>query len=106
MNTSFTKHCALAAPAVTGPVRSASTSSLRALTLCVSRFTLLLLAGSALAQTSGTYENDGQVLVPPYIAPNIDATNFINKGQFIINFTNIDLVLPIYPPFAGIGPPP
>lgn len=48
----------------------------------------LLLACSAVAQSGGTYRNDGFIIVPPLIAPNIDAGTFVNNGQFIINFTN------------------
>src|SRR5262245_9687997 len=45
----------------------------------------LIAASSAFAQA---YRNDGFVIVPPLIAPNIDAPTFVNNGQFIINFTN------------------
>ncbi len=48
----------------------------------------LLLACSAVAQSGATYRNDAFIIVPPLIAPNIDAGTFINNGQFVINFTN------------------
>ena len=46
-----------------------------------------LIAGLACAQQS-TYENSGIFAAPPEIPPNIDAINFINDGQFVINLTN------------------
>lgn len=54
----------------------------------------LLLANSAFAQAS-TYRNDGFIIVPPLVAPNIDASTFVNNGQFVINFTN-QPVPPVY----------
>src|SRR4051794_20091844 len=42
---------------------------------------VLLVSG----QPIPTYQNDGIVEVPPQIAPQIDATNFINNGNFDIN---------------------
>src|SRR5436305_7429213 len=51
-------------------------------------FAGLLCACSAIAQAGAAYRNDGFVIVPPLIAPNIDATTFVNNGQFVINFTN------------------
>src|SRR5436309_1194082 len=48
----------------------------------------LLLVNSAFTQAGANYRNDGFVIVPPLIAPNIDATTFVNNGQFVINFTN------------------
>ncbi len=51
---------------------------------------LAALAQAAWAQIPGTYENDGQVLCPPDVPPNIDATNFVNNGRFLITFTNSD----------------
>jgi hypothetical protein len=48
-----------------------------------------------------TYENPGFFAAPPEIPPNIDALNFVNDGQFIINFTNTVWLLPPYQP-----PPP
>ena len=48
----------------------------------------LLSVCSSFGQAAGTYRNDGYIIVPPLIAPNIDATTFVNNGQFIINFTN------------------
>jgi len=53
----------------------------------------LLLACSAFGQAAGIYRNDGFVIVPPLIAPNIDATTFVNNGQFIINFTNSTVIV-------------
>src|ERR1051326_4112235 len=50
-------------------------------------FTALALAWSALGQDL-TYENSGLFSAPPEIPPNIDAPNFVNDGQFIINLTN------------------
>src|SRR6266404_5582952 len=58
-------------------------------------------ACSTLAQTAGTYENPGLVLAPPDIPPQVDATNFVNAGQFIINFTNNLVTLPDFPPAPG-----
>lgn len=45
-----------------------------------------------------TYENPGFFSAPPEIPPNIDALNFVNDGQFIINFTNTVWLLPPYQP--------
>jgi hypothetical protein len=59
----------------------------------------LALAWSAFAQTGATYRNDGFIIVPPLIAPQIDAGTFINNGQFIINFTN----QPVPPIFTDLG---
>src|SRR5882762_8034533 len=47
-----------------------------------------LLAGVAYSQPAPFYQNDGLIQVPPAIAPQIDALNFVNNGQFIINLTN------------------
>ena len=47
----------------------------------------LVVAWSALGQGL-TYDNSGFFSAPPEIPPNIDAVNFINDGDFIINFTN------------------
>src|SRR5882724_5478060 len=58
-------------------------------------------ACSALAQTAETYENPGLVLAPPDVPPQIDAVNFVNAGQFVINFTNNFLTLPLFPPAPG-----
>jgi hypothetical protein len=43
--------------------------------------------------TTDFYVNDGVVLVPPQIAPQADATNFVNNNYFSINFTNL-VILP------------
>lgn len=40
---------------------------------------------TVLAQPSLIYENDGIVQVPPAVAPNIDAVNFVNNNIFHIN---------------------
>src|SRR5689334_3835195 len=50
---------------------------------------LLSLCGltAGLSQPSPLYRNDGIVNVPPQIAPQINATNFVNNGVFNINFT-------------------
>ena len=45
-------------------------------------------AHASWAQVPGTYENDGFIQCPPMIPPAVDATNFVNYGQFIINYTN------------------
>jgi hypothetical protein len=56
----------------------------------------LALAPAAFSQSSATYENWGVVQCPPDIPPTIDASNFINHAQFIINFTNeVGLTPPI-----------
>src|SRR5262249_39181128 len=60
------------------------------------------LCWSVLGQPAQFYENDGIVRCPPAIPPNIDAINFINNGQFIINFTNS--LLGTLPPPAGVPP--
>ncbi len=60
----------------------------------------LLSALSVLGDTSAVYENFGLVQAPPDIPPQIDASNFINHAQFIINFTNFSLNLPLtIPPY-------
>jgi len=59
----------------------------------------LLLVNSTFGQAAATYRNDGYIIVPPLIAPNIDATTFINNGQFVVNFTN----QPIPPVFTELG---
>src|ERR1035437_3177808 len=50
-------------------------------------FGLLALAlfPVAVRATSDTYENDGTVLSPPDVAPQIDATNFVNTGSFTVD---------------------
>lgn len=35
---------------------------------------------------SPLYENDGSVVAPPQVIPQIDATNFVNKGVMSLNF--------------------
>jgi hypothetical protein len=46
---------------------------------------LALRAGAA----SDFYVNDSVVMVPPQIAPQVSATNFVNNNYFNINFTNL-----------------
>jgi hypothetical protein len=48
----------------------------------------LAIAPAVLSQTPPIYENYGVVQCPPEIPPTIDAFNFVNHAQFIINFTN------------------
>src|SRR3974390_1761362 len=48
----------------------------------------LAIAPAVLSQTPPIYENYGVVQCPPEIPPTINATNFVNHAQFIINFTN------------------
>src|SRR5258708_5295813 len=48
-----------------------------------------------------TYENAGLFSAPPEIPPNIDAVNFVNDGQFIINLTN---QVWFWPPFQSPYP--
>src|SRR5215471_10707929 len=59
----------------------------------------LALAAPVLGQDL-TYENPGLFMAPPEIPPNIDAVNFVNDGQFIINFTNTVWLLPPFQPPA------
>ena len=49
---------------------------------------LLSLASANVHATSDFYVNDGVVLCPPQIPPQVDATNFVNNNFFNINFTN------------------
>jgi hypothetical protein len=49
---------------------------------------------TAFSQPDTYYQNVGSVICPPDIPPTIDATNFINEGQFIVNITNFPSVLP------------
>src|ERR1041385_7896327 len=58
---------------------------------------------TAPGQPANVYENDGLLLTPPAIPPNIDAINFLNFGQFLINFTN-DVFVPLLPPPIGLPP--
>src|SRR5690242_20368229 len=53
-------------------------------------FSLLLSfcgLSAGLSQPSPLYRNDGVVNVPPQIAPQVNASNFVNNGVFNINFT-------------------
>src|SRR5438477_10637816 len=72
----------------------------------MSRKLLLSLVGLALCWSSygqtAVYENTGTVMAPPAIPPNIDALNFVNRGQFIINFTNN--TIPFSAPPIGAAP--
>src|SRR5206468_5513968 len=56
---------------------------------------------SAYGQTAAVYENNGTVLAPPAIPPNIDATTFLNRGPLAFNLTKDSTTIPILPP-----PPP
>jgi hypothetical protein len=47
----------------------------------------LMLVSAASAQTE-FYVNDGVVLCPPGIPPQVNAVNFVNSNYFNINFTN------------------
>jgi len=58
--------------------------------------------GAAAGQPALFYENNGLLVAPPAIPPNIDAFNFLNRGQFIINFTNF--TTPALPPPVGLPP--
>ncbi len=53
-----------------------------------------LAAAFSAAAGDSTYQNDGFVIVPPAIAPNIDAKTFVNDGWFVINLTNYIPELP------------
>jgi hypothetical protein len=60
---------------------------------------LLALASARPALAADAlYENDGIVNYPLYVSspPVIDATNFVNNNQFIINFTALSDVQPFY----------
>ena len=59
-------------------------------------FSLMVLALGPVArsQPAPLYENWGLVECPPDIPPTIDASNFVNHSQFIINFTNSIVQLP------------
>ncbi|MCL4788249.1 MAG: hypothetical protein KJ070_15895 [Verrucomicrobia bacterium] len=48
-----------------------------------------VLAAPALAATADFYVNDAVVVCPPQVAPQVDATNFVNKNFFSVNFTNL-----------------
>lgn len=54
----------------------------------------LALAPAAWSQPDAVYENWGAVICPPEVPPTIDATNFINHGQFVVNITNFPPLLP------------
>ena len=43
----------------------------------------------ASAQTANFYVNDGLIVCPPQVAPQVDALNFINNGLFVVNSTNL-----------------
>jgi hypothetical protein len=49
---------------------------------------VIALAASALGATADFYVNDGLVMCPPSIAPQVDATNFVNNNVFNVSFTN------------------
>jgi hypothetical protein len=53
------------------------------------------LSCSALGQ-SLWYQNDGFLIAPPDVPPDIDALSFVNRGQFVINLTNQVWFLPPY----------
>lgn len=48
-----------------------------------------VLAAPALGATADFYVNDAVVICPPQVAPQVDATNFVNKNFFSVNFTNL-----------------
>jgi hypothetical protein len=52
------------------------------------------VAPVAFGQPSDYYQNVGSVICPPDIPPTIDATSFINEGQFVVNITNFPPILP------------
>jgi len=54
----------------------------------VSCLALLLGLPMATHAASDFYINDGILLCPPQVPPNIDATNFVNNNFFSINYTN------------------
>lgn len=54
------------------------------------------LAGTAVGQVSENYINDGIVVCPPAIPPQIDALNFINNNTFTIVNTNFALNSQLY----------
>ena len=54
---------------------------------------LLGLSPALMAVTSDFYVNDGVVICPPQIPPQVDATNFVNNNFLSINFTNT-VILP------------
>src|ERR1035437_3684049 len=56
----------------------------------------LALFPVAVRATSDTYENDGTVLSPPDVAPQIDATNFVNTGSFTVNLPLLTLTTDQY----------
>jgi len=60
---------------------------------------LLLCAFTGKLSAQLTYQNDGILAAPPDFIPVVDAQNFVNGGQFIINLTNSDLtVQDVYAP--------
>ena len=56
----------------------------------------ILAVTTAWSQPALNYQNDGLVTVPPVI----DAINFINNGQFLINYTQNFPEGPVPPPFS------
>ncbi|MCX6895679.1 MAG: hypothetical protein NTZ16_09330, partial [Verrucomicrobia bacterium] len=53
-----------------------------------------LLSGALLRAALGAdavYENNGTVISPPDVAPQVDATNFINTGDFYVTLPNLAL---------------
>src|SRR5437762_2353012 len=50
----------------------------------------LALAVPALVEAAAdSYINDGVIICPPQIPPQVDATNFVNNNYFSINFTSL-----------------
>ncbi len=56
------------------------------------------LVSAALSQSPDLYENWTRVQCPPEIPPTIDAVNFVNHAEFLINFTNFTFSLPVTAP--------
>jgi hypothetical protein len=63
----------------------------------------LVICMVVLGQPSPIYENDGVVEVPPQFAPQIDATNFVNKGLFDINFLSTTFKTTFFNGFAAVN---
>ena len=61
----------------------------------------LALAPAALGRPDTRWENWGAVICPPEIPPTIDASNFVNYGQFIVNITNFP---PLHPSQGPVDP--
>ena len=53
-----------------------------------------VLPPAAVSQPAEFYENWGAVICPPEVPPTIDAVNFVNHGQFVVNITNFPPLLP------------